>query len=57
MVKWEYNYLQIWGDAWDLELFRKFQAASEALGAEGWELVQILHLQKGYQAFFKRPKF
>lgn len=57
MVKWEYNFVHIQENVWTIELLGKLQRASEALGAEGWELVNVLHLTSGFQAFFKRPKF
>lgn len=57
MVKWEYNFVHIEEPTWNLGMLKKFQLACEALGQDGWELVSVLHLTTGFQAFFKRPKF
>lgn len=58
MVQWEYNTLNAW--RLDLDVIacsRDLQIALEVLGKEGWELVTVLHLQGGFQAFLKRPNF
>lgn len=60
MVQWEYDFVQMHHEGPYLdfgELLRKFQLASQELGKQGWELVSVLHLQNGYQGFFKRAKF
>lgn len=58
MVQWEYDFLNVWQPHWDAnQCLEAFQLASAELGKQGWELFQVLHLQTGFQGFFKRPKF
>jgi len=58
ILQWEYNTLSIWREDKDVvEGSRQLTIAAQELGKEGWELVTVLHLQGGFQAFFKRSKF